>query len=336
DDGDDCLRIMHAQSGRSDVKEVMTFTASGKVGINNSDPDFDLDVKGDIRSSNVLFVDKKAGNGSVAQFKAATAEAPYIGVYHHNLRSFYLQGDASVARLRADRASQISLEGGKVVSQENMELLKNLQVNGRVGINTSSPAQSLEVHGHIKGTRTLLIDTDEQHGEVLSVRAKSVEAPYISMYHGSRKRSFYLMAGEHAGENVVRFVADSADKFRFYSGGVEVHESLKVHKTTYFEGDIRVNGKTPFIFRRYDIAAAAHAHTSYLVADYEAAVVGFRALGGDIYENGSTNPIQVFMYKNGTKWSVATDFASHGSHERWEVDVMFVSRRLASRVGGTW
>ena len=335
DDSDDALRIIRVNSASNDEKEIMTFLQSGKVGINNPNPFFDLDVAGDIRSNNVLYVDKQSGNGSIAQFKSATVEAPFIGVYHHNVRSFYLQGDANIARFRADRASQISLEGGKVIAHENIQSRKNLIADGRIGVKTNSPSTALDVRGHIKGSRALIIETDEDWGPVAKLTAHSNEAPHIDMYHGDRPRSFYLMAGEHAGENVVRFVADSADRFRFYSGGVDIHESLKVHKTTYLEGDVRVKGRAPFTFQRY-VINAGRTDTNYSTSQYQAAIVGFRALGGDIYEGGRTNIVQAFMGHRSGQWSIYVDFASQHSHERWEVDVMFISIQLTTRVGSTW
>ena len=114
-----------------------------------------------------------------------------------------------------------------------------------------------------------------------------------------------------------------------------MHESLKVHKNTYFEGDIRVKGQAPFIFQRYNVNNGSTA-TAFKLNDYEAAVVGFRALGGDIYEGGPTNPIQVYMYRNGDVWAIYCDFSSEGHHETWQVDIMFVSKRLTSRVGSSW
>lgn len=424
DDANDKLHVMYLGSGNAPEKEIMTIVPTGKVGINNPNPSFDLDVIGDIKSSNVLYVDKKSGSGSVAQFKSATTEAPYIGVYHHNQRSFYLQGDVNVAQIVADKASRIQMQGGNVIVYENLEVSKNTTVSGRigignsnplvslhigenrtdtlyrtwmekglfvgdssdglylgtkfsssnrsdavlawgddsndkfrimylapgnapekeimtmlpsgyVGINKTNPSSALDVEGNIKASRALVIENTANFGGVASFRTTSAEAPYISMYHGSTPRSFYLMAGNHAGENVVRFVADSATKFRFYSGDVDVHENLKVHKNIDVSGEYRVNGQKPFIFRRYNVNAG-NTNTTYLVSEYQAAIIGFRALGGDIYENGKTNPIQVYMFKSGTVWAIGCDFASHGSHEKWQVDIMYISNKFAGRVESSW
>ncbi|WP_103072106.1 hypothetical protein [Aquimarina sediminis] len=73
--------------------------------------------------------------------------------------------------------------------------------------------------------------------------------------------------------------------------------------------------------------------TDYSTRDYEAAIIGFRALNGDIQEKGTGNIIQVYMFKIVDKWAIKADFRSHGDHEIWEVDVMFVSKGLFDETG---
>ena len=43
----------------------------------------------------------------------------------------------------------------------------------------------------------------------------------------------------------------------------------------------------------------------------QAVIAGFQALNGDIQEHDSGNIIQVYAYKNGTRWYVYADFRSH-------------------------
>jgi hypothetical protein len=67
--------------------------------------------------------------------------------------------------------------------------------------------------------------------------------------------------------------------------------------------------------------------------DYSAAIVGFRALNGDIQEGGAGNIIQVYMYVNNNSWFIRADFRSQAPNENWYVDVMFVSQNLCRREG---
>lgn len=71
--------------------------------------------------------------------------------------------------------------------------------------------------------------------------------------------------------------------------------------------------------------------TDYEASVYDAVIAGFLAKRGDINENGTVDPIRIFMREKNSKWEIVADFATHGNHsnndiEDWTVWVMFISK----------
>ena len=93
---------------------------------------------------------------------------------------------------------------------------------------------------------------------------------------------------------------------------------------------------SPFIFETYTSTGAMNYQTSYDTAEYDASIVGFRALDGDIDEYTTGDIIQVYMSKGSNgDWYVKADFLSHIDNEDWEVDVLFTWRGLSEDVNNS-
>lgn len=95
-------------------------------------------------------------------------------------------------------------------------------------------------------------------------------------------------------------------------------------------------GVAPNTIEHYSSAGNMNQQTSYAVAQYDAAIIGFQAIGGDIDELGTGNPIQVYM-EEGTDgfWYVKADFYTHHNHEDWEIDVQFTWKGLSANAPGS-
>jgi hypothetical protein len=111
---------------------------------------------------------------------------------------------------------------------------------------------------------------------------------------------------------------------------VKLWDELQVKGKMTVTGDLILDTK-PIIFKRYDnLGNKVMYNTNYSTNDYSAAIVGFRALDGDIEETGANDIIKVYMYMENNTWWIGADFFSGGKkHETWVVDVMFVSNNLA-------
>ncbi|MDJ0589442.1 MAG: hypothetical protein QNJ72_05500 [Pleurocapsa sp. MO_226.B13] len=119
------------------------------------------------------------------------------------------------------------------------------------------------------------------------------------------------------------------------SGGTD--DNVKMHFNTN-NGTLKVQNiqveTKPIILKRYtNLGDSIRYNTNYSANEYSAAIVGFRALNGDINEKGAQNLVQVYMYVNQGKWYIRADIATHNHNETWYVDVMFVSNKLARREG---
>jgi len=89
--------------------------------------------------------------------------------------------------------------------------------------------------------------------------------------------------------------------------------------------------KPPFVFERYTSAGHLNELTTYSTTDYYAAIIGFKALNGDIHEAITADIIKVYAEADSTGfWRIQADFISHINDEGWEVEVMFIDKRFAN------
>lgn len=310
DDAADKLRFIHA-SGRD--TEIMTLQHPGYVGINRNVPEFALDVAGEARANRFRIGD--AGSTKrpwmeKGMYLASETDHLFLGFKkegNNRLDSVISWGDDTTDKLRFIHNHSVG---------HDTEVM-TLQNQGYVGINDSSPEAPLTIGGV---------------GKWQYPNGNMHITPGAILF-GGRNTSNYevnsgqISAGLHKGES-LNFIgmgtSASNRRMDFWSEG----------NFNVYTNNFKVQDESPIIFQRYNIS---NAHvTSFKHAEWNAAVVGFRALGGDVYEGGNTNIIQVFMKKNHDFLEIWCDFASHGSHEVWQVDIMYVSKRMSRRIGGTW
>ena len=108
------------------------------------------------------------------------------------------------------------------------------------------------------------------------------------------------------------------------AGGIKATGVVNAAGFTY-------SGDKPIKFVTYappTIGDDVNYNTGVPTADWHAAIVGFRALDGDIQEDDAGNIIQVYMYGSGGTWWLRADFRSHINPEEWTVNVMYVSKQL--------
>lgn len=92
---------------------------------------------------------------------------------------------------------------------------------GKTGINNNNPGQALDVDGHIRSNRALLIENTGSSGHVSSFDTTSHEAPYVNWMHKGL-RYFYLMAGGIGTRGRIRFAAERGSTFGFVGGNVGI------------------------------------------------------------------------------------------------------------------
>ncbi len=88
-----------------------------------------------------------------------------------------------------------------------------------------------------------------------------------------------------------------------------------------------VKAQKAYVVKRYEnLGDNVYKNTGYNVSEYEACIVGFRALNGDIQEKEAGDIMRVYMFKNNGKWFIRADFRTHKNNENWYVDVLFISK----------
>ncbi|MGB4845976.1 MAG: hypothetical protein WBP16_16030 [Ferruginibacter sp.] len=128
---------------RMELDKAGVLNVNNRIGINNSVPQVRLHVN----SSSLT--NAKHFTGSTAIFEnGSTSSSSYLQLMNHASQSFSLLSGTDVATVRSAISfqpdSSISFETGGFI--ERMTILKN----GRVGINTNTPAATIDVAGSFK------------------------------------------------------------------------------------------------------------------------------------------------------------------------------------------
>lgn len=197
--------------------------------------------------------------------------------------------------------------------------------NGSVGIGIDSPSEKLEVDGGIKAAYL----RDRANPNCIVDPSHTSTLNYVNVNGrlgvGTTSPSEPLEVNGHIKANSL------IDRNNPYYG-VNPASTSKLNKTQ--TESLEVTGSKPIFFKRYSsIGDNAYKTTGISASDYNAAIVGMRALDGDINENDDGDIIQVYMYVSSGKWKIRADFRTHGDHENWTIDVMYVSTKLSRREG---
>ena len=207
------------------------------------------------------------------------------------------------------------------INERGNDTIFNLTTSGKVGIGTASPSQKLEVDGTIKGTEFIGGGAGLTSLDASNITSGTLSAELIPSLDASK-----------IGDGTLTVT----------NGNVGISTTNPTAKLDV-EGSIKVFGDSPIKFVRYtteldeDEIGQVNHDTGYSATDYSAAIVGFSAKGGDIYEGGDVAGkyiVQVYMSVIDNKWYIRADFHTHSDeHEEWHVDVMFVRKELSSRSG---
>jgi len=112
---------------------------------------------------------------------------------------------------------------------------------------------------------------------------------------------------------------------------VTVNGDMQTNSLLNILGDLQVDGLQPFMWRQYlSSQPALEVDTGMSTSDWWAVIAGFDAWNGDILEDGAVARIIVCRMVQGGSgtWLIQQDFASHNTHEKWTVDVLFIRKRL--------
>jgi hypothetical protein len=151
-----------------------------------------------------------------------------------------------------------------------------------------------------------------------TVKADRVEAEELKAQALSAEHIHLLGSPEEDG---IAVKLDVAGNVRV-TGGVDATGVVNAAGFTY-------SGAKPFKFVNYtSLGDSVNYDTGVSTADWHAAIVGFKAADGDIQESGWGDIIQVYMYELQGTWWIRADFRSHNTHEKWDVNVMYVSKQL--------
>jgi PKD repeat protein len=70
--------------------------------------------------------------------------------------------------------------------------------------------------------------------------------------------------------------------------------------------------------------------TGRSASQFACGIVGMAGLYGDIQENDSGDILQVYTYiGSNNNWFIKSNFRTHGTHERWDIDLLCVNRSAA-------
>ncbi|MBD2357423.1 hypothetical protein H6G41_22855 [Tolypothrix sp. FACHB-123] len=303
----------------------------GCVGIGTDEPNAKLHVK-TTRNLAALQVDGNttiAGNLSVTNGKVGIGTAP-------GDEQLKVQGNTAIAgTLSITNTSTLTGKVGigtapgdeQLKVQGNTAIAGNLSVtNGKVGIGTVSGDQQLKIQGDtlIQGRLSV------RSSNGISLGLQGSGGGELVILNSTNDNSIYLEAFSADGNS-------SAKNFQLTGRYDQKAPKITLNADeTVITGNLTINGKKPIILERYrNLGDNISKNTEYSSQEYSAAIVGFRALNGDIQESGAGDIIQVYMYIANNQWYMRADFRSQRPDENWYVDVMFISNNLASR-NGDW
>ncbi|MCI5197612.1 MAG: hypothetical protein D3919_15610, partial [Candidatus Electrothrix sp. AW5] len=275
----------------------------GKVGIGTTSPGAKLAINGGVHvggdsdpGDNNLVVDGKVGIGRTS-----------------SREKLAVNGNVKANKFIGDGSQLTNLSVG--VNGLNLATTRG----SKVGIGTTSPGAKLAVHG----TSRTVAEFKTSSGGDAEVRITS----------GDSAEAFVSFNNSTTGSNQWMAGMDDDEQFKIAYGLAEITSSNN-KLTIQPNGSIQIANHTPIIFQRYSkLGDNIKYNTHYNSNDYNAAIVGFRAIDGDIQENDDGDIIKIYMYIANNMWHIRADFRTHKDSETWYIDVMFVRKELSRRTG---
>ncbi len=242
-------------------------------------------------------------------------------------KQLHLEGDAFIKLKQSDRPvdewSELNATAAGTLRlyQHNKDGYGGIDIlpNGNVGLGITNPQEKLHINGSIRGNGSG------------AVRIKSLTG-WVDV--GSKNKDwshFYTDRSKYYFDREIRVGAG-----RIGSHNVDLHlctggtSRLSISRSN---GYVNI-GKKPIVFQRYSgIKDNTYKKTNYSSTLWNAAVVGFVADRGDIYEKGTGRIINVRMIAKSGYWHIFADFLTHINHPNWTIDVMFVHKGISKRFG---
>ena len=318
------------------------FLGSLGIGLNPGDSGERVEVDGNLKFNGggnaLLFKDTQNSDSQLALFNGDSQ----TGL---TLKAFSNPSDSS-SLFRV--VSPDGTEGLRVEHNGHLTTSNNLgvegggssYVKGKLGIGHNAPTSLL----HLKGSGAKIL-VDGRNG------ANSGQTGYLEIQgardsdnnlFGSIRFSNYDRDGADTDTVLCSINAYRSDVdgggLKFYTGREGVSsEAMAISKSghVYLQGSLYTKGVKPIEFNWF-YGFQGSVNTGYSTTEWNAAVVGFKAVGGDINESdvsSSTVMIQVYPKGISGEWHIVSDFRSHSSeHEVWDVKMMFVRAELSTRV----
>lgn len=226
--------------------------------------------------------------------------------------------DNAMLRLFNCQASQ----GNGVFVNDNNDLM----VSGNIGIGTA-PTQMLTLQA-TTGTHPVGI-TQENFGgsatlELTTADGADDQASRICLRGASDIADIEFLRGARGSEEVSAII--KGDSGNVGIGTASPAAKLDVH------GDINIDGRKPFMIRRFSNVNANH-DTEVSHSTFSAAIISFVSSSGDINEKGSGRIMRMQLHKSGNTWHISADFRTHERSETWTVWVMFINKHLVDESG---
>ncbi len=312
-------------SGPLDAGTIVSMQRNGNVGVGTVDPQARLDVVGtNAGTRSVLLRSGNTSTGTASQqiLFGFNNTAEYL----HNIRTRHNGG------AQAGNAIDFYVwqEGTDVSTDVGSRHIMTLDGNGFVGIGTTTPTQSLHIAAN-EGQGIRIGRPDDAMG--LDGGSYAIE------FYGYRDVIANVISAKITAERTddcCSYLSQGTD-LAFYTSAQQTVanadnsvERLRIKD----DGDILVDGALPIQFERYtNLGDNISYNTSYAVADYCAAIVGMRTIDVDTQENGDGDAIRARMENVSGNWHIVADWRSHNDDESWDVDVMFVTRKMCSLTG---
>ncbi len=259
------------------------------------------------------------GNGEFGHVKGIAVDPSgrtYVTDGHNRIHIFEpeARNDCGCTQIEEQKLMLKKMEEEVAKLRQQVDLLQNtLNIsNGNIGVGMTAPTAKLDVRG-----------TTEVFGLKYQKTTKDAR---IGVADPGKAWSMAVGWANQGDFSIIEELA-AGDRLYIKQGGNVGIGTINPAAKLDVNGDIKIKGSAPFHLRVYEFQNSIY--TDYSTSEWQAIIGGFRALDGDIYEGGKTNIIQVFPYRgdNG-KWVIIADFASHVTHEKWLVFVLFIRNEL--------
>ncbi|HAC65159.1 MAG TPA: hypothetical protein DCF68_16925 [Cyanothece sp. UBA12306] len=321
----------------------------GSVGIGTDEPKAKLHIKQKEDNHAAIFEGGNVGIGTT------TPEATlHLNINNSQSEDSILLGntDSKGLRLR-DTGGAVDIESLGVplyINNSGQNTLINSENAGNVGIGTTDPGDNklkiqgkTEIAGNLSVTNGLVgIGSANLSKEPLVIRARERQESLIAFEDPQGRKKWHIEQNYGGNKPGLNFVETGVKDFRLFIGkggnvGIGTgnpSDKLHIKGSLRVDGNLKIQGTEPIIIRRYNnLGDSINYNTNCSASTYTAAIIGFRALNGDIKENDTGNIIQVYMYINSGIWYIRADFRTHKNNETWYVDVMFIRNELVKRIG---